>query len=90
MKSYFKRLASSVASLFRASKRETETTCREVSRRGSTAIVRNYKDCMFHVVDIMAEGGPELVGEYAIYRNAVRAAELWEQAKRHRVPTVPR
>lgn len=75
------RLAKWVVSLF-SSAESDDSTCREISRRGSTVIVRSYKDLMFHVVDICAEGGPELVGEYAIYRNAVIAAELWEYSKR--------
>ena len=75
-----KTLAKKVAGVFMVA--ENGQTCREISRRGSTVIVRNYKDLMFHVVDIAADGGPEIVGEYAIYRNAVIAAELWEYSKR--------
>lgn len=63
---------------------QASSTGREISRRGSTVIVRSYDDFMFHVVDIDANGGPELVGEYAIYRNAVIAAELWEFSKQRR------
>lgn len=61
----------------------------EISRRGSTVICRSRQDFMFHVVDVCAEGGPELVGEYAIYRNAVIAAELWEYSKRKKTEAVP-
>lgn len=57
------------------------STGKEISRRGSTVIVRSYKDLMFHVVDSAAEGGPELVGEFAIYSNAVLQAELWENRR---------
>jgi len=57
-------------------------TGKDVGRFGSTVIIRSYKDFMFHVVDIAAEGGPELVGEYSIYRNAVIGAECWELRKR--------
>ena len=77
------RLAKWFVSLFTEAKQDN-STCREIARRGSTVIVRCYKELMFHVVDIAAEGGPELVGEYAIYRNAVIAAELWEYSKQRK------
>lgn len=86
--SLLKLLTAKVASLF-SERRDEGATGREVSRRGSTCIVRDYKTLMFNVVDIAANEGPEHVGEYAIYRKAVIAAERWEYSKRKNVETVP-
>lgn len=54
-----------------------------ISRRGACVIIRDYESFMFTVVDIEAEGGPEIVNEYAIFRNAVIGAECWELRKQN-------
>lgn len=54
-----------------------------ISQRGSCVIIRDYGSFMFTVLDTEAEGGPKIVNEYAIYRNAVIGAELWEYNKRN-------